>query len=338
MTVAVPREAMWPLIMGVRTSQLVYAAAKLGIADVLKSGPKTSVELARETDSNAGALRRMLRGLVTIDLLAELENGEFAITPLGEYLRRDVPGSMHGWAIISGELHHPSWGGVLHSVRTGRPALEDVVGMSVWQYVDENAELRDHLNRELARRTESIAAAVLDAYDFSPVRRVVDVGGGDGAMIAAVLSAVPHMTGILFDTPRGSNGARGLLERMGVRERCEIVHGDFFVCVPTGADAYILKDVIHDWDDDRAGAILARCRQAMSREARLLLVEMVMPERTEQAPIAVQLDLQMLVVTGGRERSQAEHRGLLGRAGFERVRVIPTASEASIVEAVPAGR
>jgi hypothetical protein len=243
---------------------------------------------------------------------------------------------MHGWAIISGELHYQSWGGVLHSVRTGRPALEEAVGMSLWEYVDKHPELREHLNRELARRTESIAAAVLGAYDFSLLRSVVDVGGGGGAMVAAILRATPEMTGILFDTPRGADGARELLARAGVDDRCEIVHGDFFVCVPQRADAYILKDVLHDWDDDRAEAILASCRRAMLPHAKLLIVEMIMPERTREAPLAVQLDLQMLVVTGGRERTAADYDELLSGAGFGQVRVIPTASEATIVEAVPA--
>ena len=333
---APPPEALWPVVTGVRNSQLVYAAAKLGLADLLSGGPRSAAELAGAAGADAATLRRVLRGLVTLGVVEEEDGERFALTSLGAYLRADHPDSMRGWAILSGELHYHAWGGILHSLRTGEAALDHVLGEGLWEYLERNPDVGEHLNRELARRTQPIAAAVLRAYDFAPGETIVDVGGGRGALLAAVLEAVPGAEGILVDVGRVTGDARHFLDARGLGARCRVVAGDFFASIPAGGDVYVLKDVLHDWDDERARAILVNARRAMAPHARLLVIETMMPARAAAAPLAVQIDLQMLVVSGGRERTLDEWRSLLRSAGFELARAIPTGSEASVVEGRPA--
>jgi len=327
--------AMWPLLSGARTTQLVYVTAKLGLADVLATGPQYSAEVAETIGAHPQILHRVMRGLVTIGLLAENDDGRFSLTPLGTSLRSDIPNSLYRWAIIWGEMLYRAWEGLLYTVRTGEPAFDHVFGMSQWDYLAQHAELGEYFHHEMARGTERAAAAVLAAYDFSSLNTIVDVGGGQGAMLAAILKAMPHMTGILYDTASVMPGARQLLTAARVAERCKLIAGDFFTEVPSDADAYIFTRIIHDWDDERSRTILMNCRRAMSEQGKLLVVEALMSERVELALHAINLDLQMLIWQRGRERTAKEYRSLLASAGFDLVAVIPTQSEMSVLEAVP---
>jgi hypothetical protein len=319
----VPREALWPLLAGVQGTQLLYVAAKLGLADQLADGPLGADELARRTATHPGALHRSLRGLVVAGVLAELDDGRFGLKPLGEHLQADAPGGMRDWAIVAGELHAVALGGLLHSVRTGEPGLAHTAGVSLWEHLRRTPELAAAFDRLMTRNSEELAGALLAAYEMTGLRWVVDVGGGQGALAAALVRAVPGLTATVLDTEHGLAGAPALLAGAGVADRCMLVTGDFFRAVPAGADAYLLKNVLHDWDDEHARQILARCCAAMGVGARLLIVELLLPRRVEELPWAIQVDLQVLAGAGGRKRTEAEYRALLGLAGLELVASYP---------------
>jgi len=323
------------LLSGARNTQLLYIAAKLGLADLLADSPQSSADVARTIGVHPQALHRVMRGLVTIGILAEGEDGRFSLAPLGTQLRQGDPDSLHGWAIVWGELHYGSWGDLLHTVRTGEPAFDHAFGVTYWDYLAQHPELGDHFKRAMSHGTQRVAAAVLEAYDFCRARTIVDVGGGHGAMIAAILKAVPAATGVLYDSASGLAGSQEQLQAAGVAERCELVAGDFFQEVPSGGDVYILAHTLHDWDDERSRAILQQCRRAMREWSKLLVIERLLPERAEQAPHDIYLDLQMLVTVCGRERTKAEYQLLLSSAGFAPVGIISTPCEVSILEAAP---
>jgi O-methyltransferase/methyltransferase family protein len=334
--VGAPPLALLHMMTGCWISQALYVAAKLGIADLLQEGPQSCARLAEATQTHAGALYRVLRALASVGVFAEDEMGCFRLTPLADLLRTDAPGSLRAFAIMLGAPEHwRAWEGVLHSVRTGQPAFDHVFGIPLFQYFPTHPEAARIFDDAMTSRSGQENTAILAAYDFAAAHTVVDVGGGQGTLLASILEVHPHARGVLFDLPHVIAPARTHIERAGQAARWECVAGDFFTAVPTGGDCYLLKKVIHDWDDERAQRILTNCRTAMSSAGRLLLMEPLIPPGNE-ASFNKLLDLLMLVWNaGGRERTEREHQGLLASAGFHLSRVIPTRSGISIIEAVP---
>jgi hypothetical protein len=324
------------MISGYWISQSIHVAAKLGIADLLKAGSKTSEKLAEETGMQPRALYRLLRLLASVGIFAESEDRHFGLTQLAEPLQSGVAGSLRGWAIAINQEHfHRSWSELLYSVRTGAPAFNRIFDMNCWEYLSRDQDAAAIFNDGLASYTSAVAAAVIEIYDFSQFDRLVDVGGGHGTLITAILKANPKLRGVLFDLPHAMAGARKAVEGAQLADRCETVAGDFFGAVPTGGGAYLLSHIIHDWDDDRAVKILANCRRAMPANGRLLLVEMVIPPGNE-AFYGKLLDVNMLVWTdSGTDRTEIEYRDLLTAAGFRMKQAIPTQAGVSVIESIP---
>ncbi|HXG66725.1 MAG TPA: methyltransferase [Blastocatellia bacterium] len=331
-----PDVVMLQMISGFWVSRAIYIAAKLGIADLLGERPQTADELAAATETHAPSLYRVLRALASVGVFTMDENNRFALTPVGATLRTDIPGTLRFFAMTElGEEHYPAWGNLMHSVRTGEIAFDNLFGMPVWEFFSKNPENARIFNAAMTTLTEWVEAAILQTYDFSTIGKIVDVGGGHGGFISAILKANPGMKGVLFDQPHVVDGASETIEKAGLADRCEIVGGSFFDAVPEGGDAYILKWIIHDWDDERSIAILRNCRRAMLQTGRLLLVETVVPPGNEPS-FAKFIDLNMLVMTGGRERTEAEYRALFEAAGFRLTRIVPTPSPMFVIEGVPA--
>ena len=329
-----PPVVMLQMIAGFWLSRALYLAAKLGLADLLKEGPKPSADLAQRTGTHASSLQRMLRALASVGVFTEDAQGRFALTPLAETLRSDVPGSLRAFTISElGEDHYPAWGEVMHSVRTGEIAFDHLFGMNVWQYRAQHPEEGRIFDEAMASFSSVVHAAILQSYDFSPIGTLVDVGGGDGGLMTAILKAYPRLRGMLVDLPHVITGAQHRIAAEGLRERCQVIPGDFFTSVPSGGEAYLLKWVIHDWDQERSLTILKNCHRAMPATGKLLLVEAVIPAG-DSPSFHKFMDLNMLVMTGGRERTEAEYRGLLDAAGFSLRNIIPTQSEMSVLEAV----
>ncbi len=325
-----PLPSVQDLVYGFMPAQVLRVAAVLGIPDLLAEAPKTATELAAATETHAQSLRRLLRGLACLSVVNEIESDRFELTAAGQQLRADVPNSVRAAVLLftSDEVWR-SWGQLEYSVRTGKIAWDHVVGTSVFGFLDEHPEQSGTFNAAMADRTRLVAPRIVERYDFSRFGTVVDVGGGDGAMLAAILAAEPEVRGVLFDRPAGAAGAAAKLEAAGVSDRCEIVAGDFFVAVPDGADAYVIKTVLHNWADEQCVEILGNCRKAMRHNGTLLVIERVVPPRIESAAAtrAVFMDLNMLVSTPGRERTEAEYRALYAAAGFELTEAVATDAE-----------
>ena len=321
------------LMIGYWMSQAVYVAAKLGIADLLRDGPRTSAALATACQAHPDALYRLLRTLASRGVFTELDARTFALTPMAEWLRTDHPGSLRPLALMYGEEHYQAWGNVLSSIQTGEPAFEQHFGVSYFQYLADHPESAATFDAAMTGYAAQVARGVVDAYTFSGSSLVVDVGGGQGTLLAAILAANPHLRGILFDLPPVIASAAPLREAAGVGDRWQTIAGDFFEAVPRGGDVYIVAHILHDWDDERGRTILQNCRAAMARTGRILIVDMVLPPGN--APSDSKLaDLHMLVLFRGRERTEAEFRDLLASADLTLTRVIATTSGPSIVEAV----
>ncbi len=337
-----PRFHLARLLGGYRVSEAIYVAAKLGIADLLTGGARSAAELASATGTHAASLRRLLRLLASAGVFAEEDDGRFALTPVGECLRTGVPGSLHAVALfIAGPTPiHRVWTNLLYSVQTGEPAFDRLFGASPFEYLARHPEESAVFNAAMASMTAQIVSAVSAAYDFSRFRTIVDVGGGFGVLLAAILRGSPALRGVLFDSPHVAEGAKKYIEAAGLAPRCQVIAGNFFETVPGGADAYILKSVIHDWDDERSLVILKNCRRVIAAQGRLLLVELILPARVEASPqcqIAAELDVNMLLGPGGSERTESEFRTLFAEAGFELKRIIPLeASLPVLLEAEPA--
>ena len=317
-------------------SQLVHVAAQLNIGDLLASGPRTVEELAQDTGTHESSLRRLLRALAAVGVVSEEADGRLSLTATGVPLRSGVPGSLRDTLrFVVGPWLWRSWGELLYSVRTGEPAFDRLFGMSNFDYWRENPEVGELHDRFFTAMAAITAPQIASAYDFGRFVTVVDVGGSEGALLAAVLDAHPKTRGILFDLPHVVATAPELLSASGVAARCEIVAGDFFSFVPGGGDAYVLKSVLHDWDDEQCALILQRCREAMLPGGKLLGVEQAFPSRIDGEASTLQtarLDLAMLLQThGGRERTQSEYAQLLGRVGLELEEAVPTASPFSIL-------
>lgn len=316
-------------------SKLVYAAAKLGLADHLADGARSAEELAGPTGTHARSLHRLMRALASLGVLTGIDGGRFALTPLGETLKTGAPGSARATVLTFGSpMFVAGFENIMHSLATGETGFEKAMGMPVFEYLGQHPEEASLFSETMVGFHGAEPAAVAEAYDFSGFATVVDVGGATGNMLGAILSRHPGPRGVLFDLPHVVSDAPALLKERGVDTRVRIEGGSFFETVPAGGDAYILSHVIHDWSESQCLAILGHCRKAMKPDGRLLLVEMVLPAGDEPHPGKI-LDMVMLVLPGGQERTEEEYRLLLEKAGFRLNRVIPTASAVSVVEAVP---
>lgn len=326
---------MLQIISGFWISRAVYVIAKLGIPDLLKSGPKTAEELANATKMHAPSLYRVLRALASVGVVSS-QGEQFALTPLSETLVTDAPGSLR-WFTVSelGQEHYPAWGNLMHSVKTGDIAFDHFFGVDIWTYFQQNPEDAAVFNDSMTGVTAAANEEIMTKYDFSGFKKVIDIGGGHGGLITSIVRKNSHVRGVLFDAPQVIEGARPKIEAAGLADRCETVSGDFFKSVPAGGDAYVMKWIIHDWDDQKAITILRNCRNEMQPNGKLILVDCVVPE-TNEPHFSKFIDLNMLVMTGGKERTAKEFEKLLSDAGFKMLRVIPTDVPTSIVEAAPA--
>lgn len=328
-----PADTLLNIAKGYRIAQALFAATTLGIADLLAGGPRSVDELAEATGTHAPSLYRLLRALASMGIFAEDDDHGFQLTPLAEPLRSDTPHSVRDLVRFMGDpILLEAWGQLLYSVQTGKPAFDHLHGMGLFAYLAQHPDAAATFHAGMAATTRH--PAVVEAYDFAGIAVVVDVGGGDGTLIAALLHAHPTLRGILFDRPEIAARARERLEREGLAGRCQVSGGSFFEAVPEGGDLYILSDVIHNWSDDQAIAILATCRKAMTASGRLLVIQQVVPPGNVPA-LSKLADLNMLAVLGGRERTANEFRQLLSAAGFSLSRIMQTRDSYSIVEAVP---
>ena len=333
-----PQVALYHLAIGHYLSHALHLAAALGIADLLKDGPRPAGELARATATHEPSLHRVLRLLASQGVFAEEEDGAFALTAIGQCLRTDIPESANAMVrLFAGPRVQDNWRELEHSVRTGEPGFRKRGIAAPFQ--DRDSPDAAAFDAAMAALTRTIAVAVAAAYNFTPFKTVVDVGGGNGALLIGILAANPALRGVVFDLPDVAGRAGEHIAARGLGERCRAVGGDFFEAVPEGGDAYLLKHVLHDWSDERAAAILKACRRAMPAHGKLLVVEGVYPPRIDQSLEgrgAAANDVNMLVSTGGRQRSESEFRALYEAAGFSLVRMVPTAARVRVIEGAPA--
>jgi orsellinic acid C2-O-methyltransferase len=321
-------------------SRAMHLAAKLGLADLMKDGPRGAEELARETDTHAPSLRRVLRLLASANILAEQADGRFALTPLGELLRSDVPGSMR-WSVLlfTGPKIQEAFAELEFCVRTGRPAHQKHdPNANGFDAMAKDPVAAANFDKAMATFAPATSAAVAASYEFSQFAKVCDVGGGNGAILIGLLRANPSLRGMVFDQPHVAERARAHLAEQGFADRCEVIGGSFFEKVPTGADAYLLKHVIHDWTDMEATQILRCVRAAVPAGGKLLIVEGVYPPRIDQSLEsrgAATNDVNMLVSTGGRQRDEAEFRSLFAASGFRLTRIVPTPARVAVIEGAP---
>jgi hypothetical protein len=329
-----PQTFLSQIAFGASITQALYVAAKLGIADFLAEGPQSVRELAFDTKTHERSLYRLLRSLSGIGVFQETSPKVFALTPYGEALRSDAPDSFRNAAIFMGEeWHWRVWSNMIYSVQTGKPAWGGVHGLEAFDYLTENPDHAEIFNRAMTDMSVAAAPVVVEAYDFSAFETLVDIAGGHGYLLSQILKSDPHIGGILFDMPAVLAGANAILEKEGVAARVEKVAGNFFESVPEGADAYLMKHIIHDWDDDRSVKILRNIRAAMPAHGKVLIVETIVPAGNEPHYSKV-LDLSMLVLPGGVERTSEEYRELLAAGGLRLTRIISTRSPLSIIEAV----
>ncbi|HEX8150536.1 MAG TPA: methyltransferase [Pyrinomonadaceae bacterium] len=326
------------LIGSYRITHAVKAAAQLGVADHLGERPQGANELAARLSVNPQALYRLLRTLVSIGLLADAGDGLFTLTPVGACLRRDAPDGMRAWALCEGaEYYQGAWMNLLHAVETGETAFEHTHGETFYQYLARHPETGQGFSQAMLDYARLIASAVVAGYDFAGVRRVVDIGCSHGRLLSTILQANPTVSGVFFDRPEIIERAGERLRGTELAGRAELVAGDFFESLPAGADLYILSRVLMDYDDAASVRLLQNCRRAMAAGGRVLIVQLLMPEQCdgaarEQLFEAAVSDLNMMVLTGGRERTEAEYRTLLGRAGFRLSRVVQTRALVSLIE------
>jgi hypothetical protein len=331
-----PAGDLMRLANGYQVSQAIHVAATLGIADLLKDGSRSADDLAAATGSHAGSLYRVLRALAAVGVFREDDKRRFALTPMGDCLRSDAGTPLGPWAAFIGRPYFwQAWSHLLHSVRTGENAFRQVHGTDVWAYRSEHAEEGAIFDRAMTAISRGVIEGIVGSYNFGLFSRVVDVGGGQGALLAGILGAHATTRGILFDQPHVVAGADELLRKAGVADRCEVVGGSFFERVPEGGDAYLLKAILHDWEDDAAITILQACRRAIGSGRRLLVLERLIAPPNE-APDAKFSDLNMMVSPGGRERTREEFAALFAAAQFRLVSVAPTGTRLSVIEGLPA--
>jgi SAM-dependent methyltransferase len=342
-----PQRPIAPLLnaaFGAQSAQILYVAAKLGLADLVREGYRTATELARILGADAVALQRVLRGLVTLGVCDERDDGQFDLTPLGEYLRRDHPDSVQSRVILNGEVHYALWADILSTVRTGESASQRVFGMPFYDHLAQHPEVGSVFDRAMtsAGWVRYRFRPAVEAYDFGQFGRIVDVGGGNGTLMVELLKTYSAPSGIIFDVPRLAEAARQKIEAAQLTTRCEFLGGNAFEAVPAGADAYVLSNFLISWGDE-ALVPLRNCRKAIAPRGKLLLVEWVMPTGGEPKGgfrfwDTVIMDLIMLAAFGSRSgyvRTRPEFQTLLDAAGFTLTAVIPTGASICVIEAVP---
>ena len=327
-----PAHELLDLLAGPFRAYAIYAAAELGIADRLADGPKTSAELADQVGADPDSLYRLLRLLAGLGIVAGDDSSGFSLTPRGELLRSG-PGSMHDLAICYGEQLYRPLAHLPHSVRTGEPSFPRIFGKPWLDYYAEHPEAARVFDGAMAAGS-AFFTELPGAYDFTRARTIVDIGGGNGALLAAVLAAQPHTTGVILERPHIVGATRHWLRQRGLADRCDVIGGDFFSSVPAGGDVYVLSRILHDWEDERCLALLRTCRQAMTPGSELLIIERVVPAGGEPS-LALEWDIHMLANTGGRERSEAEYHALLDRAGLEPRGLRPLPLDVSVLVAAP---
>jgi O-methyltransferase domain/Dimerisation domain len=323
------------MIWGTHISRAVYVAAELGIADLLANGPLSSSELARRTGTHAPSLYRVLRLLAALGVLDEDDGEAFSLTIVGERLRSNAPAGLRSWATFLDAIGAMrGFEHILETVRTGRPGFDLAHGTKLFESLGGHPDRAAAFDAAMSERTAAFAPSVADGYDFSDVRTVVDVGGGQGILLAEILRRHTHVEGVLFDLPAVAARAGALLDRIDIADRCEVIAGDFFARVPQSADCYILANVLHDWNDTESTLILHNCRCGMARHGKVLIVERRIQEPDGDAIPALLSDINMLVITGGRERTDAEYAELLNAAGLRLGGVTPAAFPYCVVEGV----
>jgi O-methyltransferase domain/Dimerisation domain len=330
-----PQQVLMQVPQGMWVAQCVATAARLGIADALaQSQPQGSTALARAVGADASALARLLRALASLGVLAEPLPQQYALTPVGELLRADVPGSMRDWLIAETDTPHwQAWGQLYEGVRSGRTVVPELFGMHIYEYYAAHQADLAFFSRAMGNVSALVAHGTVQHYDFSRARHIIDVGGADGGLLLAILDANPHVHGTVFDRPQVVEAARQAIEAKNYQARCHAVGGDFFQAVPRGGDLYLLKFILVDWKDAEALQILQNCRAAITPDGKLLVIEMTIPDDNNPSPGQL-FDLNMLVMTGGQERTQSEYGALFAKAGFRLNRVVPTGSPFQVMEAV----
>jgi len=330
-----PADNLKQLINSQVVSRLIYVVAKLGIADLLKDGPMSCEQLAESTNVNSGSLYRILRTLASVGLFSEIEPGGFGQTQMSKLLESDIAGSQRAVAMLVWEpWWRQGWDELLYSVETGKVGFDRVHGMGLFEYLSCNTDASNLFNKAMDSFTGQEIESILSSYDFSNFTKIVDIGGGNGAFMCAVLKSCPDVNGILFDLPNTIETARKLIKEKAEEKRCDLVAGDFFKSMPVGGDLYTLKSVIHDWDNERAKDILRNCHKAMAGDGRLLLIERVIPSGDVPSPGKI-MDIVMMVNLGGLERTANEYEALLNDSGFRLTGIIPTGSAMCIIECVP---
>ena len=321
--------------MGFWVSRILYAAAKLNLADLLAQGPKSAAELARQTNTHPPSLYRLMRTLAGLGVLTEDASHHFGLTRLGEALKTGASGSARATILaLAGDMWYQGWQHILYCLETGNTGMHKAFGIPQFEYFGQHPEEAAYFNEAMIGWHGEEPKAVAAAYDFSQFNTIVDVGGGTGNLLTVVLQRYPHLHGVLAELPHVLGGAQKMIESRGLKDRCRLEPADFFKSVPAGGDAYMLSHVIHDWTDDECATILGNCRAAMKPTGRLLIIETVMASGDAPDPIKL-LDIAMLVMPGGQERTEAEYGALLSRAGFRLARVVPTNSPVSVVEGIP---
>ena len=331
-----PSDQLFQLCLGFIPAICLNVVARLSIAEQLAQGPRHVNEIAAASQANADALYRVMRAVVTVGIFTEVENRKFAQTPMSDLLRGDHSRSLRPFVLFFPDpLHFRTYANLMHSVKTGETAAKAAFGMELFEFLKDHPEESAIFNAAMVNLTLAFIPAVLEAYDFGDTKTLVDVGGGHGSVVAAILQKYPNMKGILFDLDHVVQGANAHLTAMGVSNRCAIEAGNFFEAVPAGGDTYIMKNIIHDWDDERSIVILKNIAARLKGNPRgkVVLLEFALNPGNEPH-LGKWADVEMLALPGGRERTGDEYRELFARAGLKMTRVVPTKSPQSVIEAV----
>jgi orsellinic acid C2-O-methyltransferase len=320
------------LLEGYRSTALLYVATKLKIADLLVERPRNSQELSQILKAHNPTLHRVLRGLVALGFCSEMDNGCFQLTPLGKKLQSNIGSPEYDLAILNGEEYATAWNNLIHSVMTGDAAFDLAFGETPWEHRQRNPGLNQHFQAWLEQGALSAGQAILESYDFSSCRTIADIGGGQGTLLIAVLQAHQPAKGVLLDQPHVVSLAYHKIKEAGIQSRCRVIEGDFLIAVPPGADIYILKSILHDWDDEKCLLILKNCRDVLKSGQPLLVVEKIMPARAADQPAIIMSDLHMLAVTGGMERTAGEYQNFFTATGFELKKITRLKTGHSLLE------
>lgn len=329
-----PPVQLMQMLFGFAPARAISIVAGLQIADLLADGSKTAEELALKTKSHPRSLYRLLRACASLGIFSEDSDKRFGLSPMAEFLRSDNPESLRAFAEMMAHAEQfQTWSALDFSVQTGTPAFDKIHGMPIFEYYPTHPKSGQIFNDAMTSMSLGSSIAVIRAYDFSGISELVDIGGGHGFLLASVLEKYPTMTGVLYDTTPIVEEAKELLEKHGVANRCKTVGGNFFESAPSGGDAYMMKHIIHDWNDAECGMILKNCRKGITEGGKLLVIEMVVPTGNEPS-LSKLLDLQMLAVLPGCERTEAEYSTLFSEAGFKLTKIVPTMSPYSVIEGV----